>query len=1029
MKLSSYSMIYGNIPDGRSEYEIGRFHHDRGLSLLAWIGGEIYLQARTAVGVWREAMLPQADPMVTAGENVISRIIGAAAGLGTSVPMTVLRPTSARVPAWWSAVWSSLLAVGRIEKFREMAFTVIAAMVVLDRAGGRYVSRGEWMSRYRPEGGRGSRPAPHPDGVPAAAQPSSGDAISADKEPAEAHRRGAHRQFRGGRFGGRGRARGGRFQAGRSSSNSRSNAYGSVSRFLSPLIVDFVVSSPTVNDPFDTASSAIALSPARHDPIARGSSSSRFASALDSPSCREQCADPGTAASVGIEQPSGNAPRPVAPAGNAPAPVAPADATVSVAPSSAMPVAPADAMVSVAPSSAIPGPCPTEEWRFTTLPGARAIEEEVRKLAASQHSLNVGRATLMMEEAARESGLHNLQPLAQAIADVRCFLDSSGFLHVDPLLQPPAVALSAVIRPLRSSAEAEALATKLLGSAAKEVGRDSLEGRWYHPLFVVPKSDGGRRLISDLRRVNCLFPQPPAFTYPSVRSIACGKRFGTKVDFKDAFYQPRVSEALSKAFSFVTSTGAVAAYTSLPMGWAWSPYMFDLVMRPLDIFCRAIGLTMVRYADDIVLLADSPGELARDLATLVALCRRTGWTISPSKSFFVAASILVFLGVVVDLHERAVSWSCAKRKRVRDACSAISSGSITTCLELQRVVGRLSFLLSAVPVFRVFLRGFVTASAGSEHTVVVSSALRAEAEFWLSAAGNEIATRWWLLPGGSRPLWKVATDASECGVGWGAIATPRGHVLPSLSLPLSRDLAGQSSAVREAAALTNLLEHLADHRREGEAVSAGDEVEVTLDARVVVQSVSRGSARAPQLVQQLRQLALTLLRFPPVLLTLRWVPREHNEEADAASRRVSLDEARLADAVFKELCDWWGCLPAADLFATAANRRAERYYSRDAAIGAEGVDGMRAPIIPRAYAYPPFALAPVFTYRLLDYAASSTPILAVVPADIALSVLRTWPLGDMKLFSAVQRVVVAPPYNLSPVPSPRQLAAVIVRVL
>jgi hypothetical protein len=518
-----------------------------------------------------------------------------------------------------------------------------------------------------------------------------------------------------------------------------------------------------------------------------------------------------------------------------------------------------------------------------------------------------------------------------------------------------------------------------------------------------------------------------------VAAVIRGKTWATKIDFKSAFYQPLVSSTLALAFSFQVSDGQFAAYSALPMGWAWSPFLFNLILRPLDLLCQALGISAVRYADDIVVLSDSPEGLARDLKRLVALCHRLGWVISLTKSYLVAASTFVFLGVAVDLRRRAVSWTSAKYQKVIAACQLIRSASQVTARELQALVGRLSFLLSAIPVLRVFLRGFNEGLAGchgadGSRAIHISPQLKAEADFWLSEEGAAIATRWWPLAADpARPRWRTQTDASAEGFGWGPVIAPTNFELAGTSFPLSAALATQSSAVREASALSALMRYLGDDRRPGPRLSEGDEVLVEMDARTVVDSVSRGSARAPQLVDELRSLASALLRLPPVLLSLRWISREENAVADAASRAVSMADARLSEPVFQFLQQWWTCAPAVDLFAASTNCRARRFYSRTPTTDAEGVDGLSAPLLPYAYGYPPFALAVPWAHRLRDYEASSVPVLAVVPADVAHAVLPAWPLPNMHLFPPDEPLVVPPPYTALPMASPRQLVALVIR--
>ena len=1178
-RVSQLIFNYVNIPPGRSELEIGSFFHRHGVSLLSWIAAEAAMQAKAGVGSWREVMVPQRDPMMSGGEDVIRRIMQAGCGL-TTIPASVLRGNNPRNPSFWACLWSKLLTTDRLSRFKEIAFRIVIGLALTDKRNGYYLARNEYQSRFfaSGHGGHGGRGGGqqhtfsgggHQQHVAAAGNLGTGPAPAGPAQPSASAGNVNSGSGGGGWRGGGGRRSGGRGRFGRGGNNSQQNsgygghgAAGSVAgcaphSYLSvptskPRVCEHQVSvlspsSPSANalelvaalnvptlrfplsprapgrDPEDLATEQMrvaivpfdilldfhrneptvdALSDVhRNEPIVVPHSVSsnlnapgrvpedlaggqvRYAPGrppVDNPPegsihCASEDLASGQVRFVpgrppvdthSDEQFTCSSEEPVAPASprGLVAPLAPshrASGVASVAPTALTQSAQRGASVaptahslssaamfgslvaSTAPplstpkASPGPGGCgtPDADWEYVSLPRAASLGASICHAPFQQ--LNMGRSLDALERIVSTSGSTDLLPhidgearrrISEAVGHARSMLDSDGRISIRPRALVPVD--SRVLDKHRSSPDAERLLDVLMGSPGVTLVLSS-EGRWFHRLFCVPKPDGqGGRLISDLRLVNALFDSPPTFAHPTVESLFRGShRYGTKLDLKRAFYQPLITDALSRCFSFQLGEDGTAAYTGLPMGWSWSPVVFDIMLRPLDLLLRSLTLSVVRYVDDIAVLADTPEALASALETIFWIAREMGWCIAPDKTFLVAARVFVFLGVRVDLGSASVRWAAAKRAKVQAACEYIANcdrrGQPVQRDTLAALAGRLSFLMACFPLGRVFLRPlWDSLTADSRPHVPCTPALRAVASFWLSGEGLQVAERWWPVAGArERPTWRAATDASSLGVGWSRVTPPNGQDLPGCSWPLSKADASRGSAVRETVALTALLQFLRDPRRPGPPVAAGDLVEVRLDAAVVVFAGSRGTARAADLVAEMRQTARELLALPPVALRLVWTPRSENVEADDASRDVSLADSALLSSTFDRLRAIAGFRPSVDLFASPANAVASRFWSRHPTVLAEGVDGLSAPVLPAAYAFPPFALARLFTAIARKYSISRTPLIAILPADVVRVELPDW---QHVVVPVSEPSIVPPPYTLPAVPSPRPLSAIII---
>jgi len=204
-------------------------------------------------------------------------------------------------------------------------------------------------------------------------------------------------------------------------------------------------------------------------------------------------------------------------------------------------------------------------------------------------------------------------------------------------------------------------------------------------------------------------------------------------------------------------------------------------------------------------------------------------------------------------------------------------------------------------------------------------------------------------------------------------------------------------------------------------VQSGDTIDLLLDAMVVTFAISHGTARAADLVAELSLTALALLDMPPVRFTTRWISRDLNDDADAASRDVGLADSQLLS--YDVICKRVGFYPREDLFASQGNTRCTRFWSEQPTTAAVGIDGLSAGVVPFAYAFPPFALARKFALRLRLYAATNTPIIAILPSDIVHVDLPSW-VGD--IIPLPEPSILPPPFNL-PYPSPRPLSVLFIR--
>ena len=150
-------------------------------------------------------------------------------------------------------------------------------------------------------------------------------------------------------------------------------------------------------------------------------------------------------------------------------------------------------------------------------------------------------------------------------------------------------------------------------------------------LFVRPKKDGGLRPIFNLKALNrfVAYKHFKMEGFQVVKSTLKQNDFLCKIDLKDAYFCVPIDQSQRKFLRFIWE-GETLQYRSLPFGLACGPLIFTKIMKPLVAILRRIGVRLVIYLDDILLLNQSREGLIRDRDSLIYLLHNLGWVINQS---------------------------------------------------------------------------------------------------------------------------------------------------------------------------------------------------------------------------------------------------------------------------------------------------------------------------------------------------------------------------------------------------------------
>ena len=477
------------------------------------------------------------------------------------------------------------------------------------------------------------------------------------------------------------------------------------------------------------------------------------------------------------------------------------------------------------------------------------------------------------------------------------------------------------------------------------VAPSGLEKGFYSNLFLVPKPDGRMRPVINLKALN-LWVRPQHFKMEGIhtlREIVAQDDWLAKLDLKDAYFTVPIDQEHRKFLRFVVDE-IQYQFTCLPFGLSCAPWAFTKVLKPVAAFLRSLGVRLIVYIDDMLVIGKSPAEVVDHVGALSVLLEGLGFVINREKSITTPSQQIEFLGLRVDTFTMTLSLPGHKIRMIRgEAIQLLRQGSISA-RKVAQFIGKLNAAAQAVfpaPLFyrhlqRDLQEALARGNQSYESSLQLSQASREEIQWW-----QEHLTLW-----NGRTLLKhrqqmvIQSDASL--TGWGAVC--RGVRTGG---PWSPEEQKMHINCLELTAAMLAVQVFAKNR-------PGVSILLQLDNQTAVAYINHlGGTVSLQLVQLAKALWLWALQ-QDIMLSAQHIPGVTNQVADAESRATGgrLDW-KLSPSVFQKINATWGPLEV-DLFASRLSSQLNRFFSWKPDPLAEATDAFQQDWGPlRAYANPP----------------------------------------------------------------------------
>ena len=247
------------------------------------------------------------------------------------------------------------------------------------------------------------------------------------------------------------------------------------------------------------------------------------------------------------------------------------------------------------------------------------------------------------------------------------------------------------------------------------------------------------------------------------------KDWMAKVDLKDAYFTVPIHKQ-DRDFLKFAFKNKIYRFKCLPFGLACAPWVFTKTLKPVAAQLRQLGVRLIVYIDDILILAETP-DLARDhVIGLIYLLENLGFIVSSQKCVLEPTQKIDFLGFLVDSVSRELRLPADKIKKIRADLRKMLSDNSFSARKLTQMLGKLNAATRAIPLAQLFYRNLQRALAsalgksGEDYSSLLrfSEDEREELQRWIDHLSSW--NRKTMLS--RKPTLTIESDASR--TGWGA---------------------------------------------------------------------------------------------------------------------------------------------------------------------------------------------------------------------------------------------------------------------
>jgi len=462
-----------------------------------------------------------------------------------------------------------------------------------------------------------------------------------------------------------------------------------------------------------------------------------------------------------------------------------------------------------------------------------------------------------------------------------------------------------------------------------------------HPIFAIPKSSGGYRVIVDLRRTNELL-SIQTFSIGSLKDALAMIEpldFLTRVDIKDAFWHIPIYPPHHRYLGFQHRMQCYA-YQVLPFGLATAPLIFTKVMRAA---LTKVQPKVFSFIDDLLIAFKEVDPTPSILHQL----RQLGFLINLEKSDLIPSRHKLYLGMELNTIKGEVTLPSTKLQLIQSDLTTLASVPRVRIKALASVIGRLNHARLAAPQINQeihFLVRYLATHVSKNQMIWTKNPSVGLPLDWIQRLLHKTKTLRLVGPILSclpPPMMEIFTDAST--TGWGVVVREKGK---------------QEERIHGWWGESEVQLHI--NRLELKAAQVGlqavlKKIPKQNDWIQVILWVDSTTTLA-----WMRQL-LSQASMKMIHVSRRWIPSAQNPADHLSRLNWEPEDYSLPKEIFNRICLEWNLNPTLELFAAPHNALLPRFVTRMYHPAAWAVDALSlnwGSLLNEEvlYANPPFSL-------------------------------------------------------------------------
>ncbi|VDI13331.1 Hypothetical predicted protein [Mytilus galloprovincialis] len=387
-------------------------------------------------------------------------------------------------------------------------------------------------------------------------------------------------------------------------------------------------------------------------------------------------------------------------------------------------------------------------------------------------------------------------------------------------------------------------------------------------------------------------------------------------------------------------------FRSLPFGIAVAPRIFTKLMKVPMTLLRRLGVRLIVYLDDILIMNQSNQKILSDLSTVLSILRGLGFLINTNKSVMEPSQTMEFLGYTVNSKLLTLSLPKEKVEKIKNSSKLMLEHKKVSARDLAQLIGQLTATKSSCPSRSSALSQFTNIENKSpafgghyDHQIQLNEEVQNELHWWVTKLGSWNGKAL-LRP---EPHLTIQSDASLSG--WGA--TCQQISIGGLWIDEEKSLHINQLELKAAMfAVQSYAKNLQNKH-----------ILIQMDNTTAIVYVNKMGGTVSKRLNSLTNQFWDWCLQRQLTITADYIPGKSNVIADWESRHYAdFSNWRLSPILFKSLMKRIGPCNV-DLFADRSNTHLNQYFSWKPDPQAKAVDALLQSWREiKGYAFPPFCL-------------------------------------------------------------------------